>query len=146
MSKAKIFPKLSGGNSFLFFNRFLNVRFSGRCHFILTASLLEKSNVAIFDFFAFVLPHKNKCINVFMWVKIYSIPVCINFCLIASVYTHMGSEGPPTARYCNFHHLRGNESWQVMSKFVHFTSVHFPDLNQNSCNNLNNVKSDLRIH
>ena len=46
----------------------------------------------------------------FMWVKIYSIPVCINFCLIASVYTHMGSEGPPTARYCNFHHLRGNES------------------------------------
>ena len=82
----------------------------------------------------------------FMWVKIYSIPVCINFCLIASVYTHMGSEGPPTARYCNFHHLRGNESWQVMSKFVHFTSVHFPDLNQNSCNNLNNVKSDLRIH
>ena len=72
LSKAKIFPKLSGGNSFLFFNRFLNVRFSGRCHFILTASLLEKSNVAIFDFFAFVLPHKNKCINVFDKSKIYN--------------------------------------------------------------------------
>ena len=32
-----------------------------------------------------------------------------------------------------------------MSKFVQFTDVHFPGLNRNSYNNLNNVKLDLNI-
>ena len=61
LSKAKLFPIFSAGNSFLFFSRFWNVRFSGRCHFIVTVFVLEmkKANTAIFNFS--VLPHKNKC-------------------------------------------------------------------------------------
>ena len=31
----------------------------------------------------------------------------------------------------------------MMSKLVQFTDVHFPDLNPNSYDNLNNVKLDL---
>ena len=27
---------------------------------------------------------------------------------------------------------RGNERWELISKFVQFTGVHFPDLNPNS--------------
>ena len=32
-----------------------------------------------------------------------------------------------------------------MSKFVQFTGVHFPDLNPNSYENLNNMKLDLNV-
>ena len=37
----------------------------------------------------------------------------------------------------------GNERWQLMSKFVQFTSVHFSDLNPNFHGNLKNIKLDL---
>ena len=39
----------------------------------------------------------------------------------------------------------GNESWQLMSKLVQFTDVHFPDLNPTSYDNLNNMKLDLNV-
>ena len=39
----------------------------------------------------------------------------------------------------------GNERSQLMSKLVQITDVHFPDLNSNSTNNLNNMKLDLNI-
>ena len=34
----------------------------------------------------------------------------------------------------------GNERWQLISKFVQFTRVHFPDLNPNFYGSLKNVK------
>ena len=37
----------------------------------------------------------------------------------------------------------GNERWQLISKFIQFISVHFPDLNKNPYDNLNNMKLDL---
>ena len=40
-------------------------------------------------------------------------------------------------------HMGGNERWQVMSKLLQFTSVHFPDLNPNSYDSLSNMKLDL---
>ena len=40
----------------------------------------------------------------------------------------------------------GNEEWQLMSKLIQLTSVHFPDLKPNSYDNLNNLKlSDLNV-
>ena len=39
----------------------------------------------------------------------------------------------------------GNERWQMMSKLVQFTGVHFPDLNPNSYDDLNNMKLDLNV-
>ena len=39
----------------------------------------------------------------------------------------------------------GNERSQLISKFVQFASVHFPDLNPNSYDNLNNMKLDLKL-
>ena len=39
----------------------------------------------------------------------------------------------------------GNERWQLMSKLVQFTDVHFPDLNPTSYDNLNNMKLDLNV-
>ena len=61
LSKAKIFPNFSAGNSFLFFKRFWNVRLSDRCHFISYCkfSCLKKVSIIIFTFS--VLQHKNKC-------------------------------------------------------------------------------------
>ena len=52
LSKAKIFPNFSAGNSFLFFKRFWNVRLSDRCHFISYCkfSCLKKVNIIIFNF------------------------------------------------------------------------------------------------
>ena len=38
-----------------------------------------------------------------------------------------------------------NERWQVMSKLVQFTGVHFPDLNPNSYDNLNIMNLDLNV-
>ena len=40
----------------------------------------------------------------------------------------------------------GNKGRQVMSKFVQFTAVHFPDLNPNSYDNVSNMKLDLNLH
>ena len=53
LSKAKIYLNFSTGSGFLFFNRFWNIRFSDRCHFILTVFLLEKSQYSYFQFFCF---------------------------------------------------------------------------------------------
>ena len=39
----------------------------------------------------------------------------------------------------------GNEKRQEMSKLVQFTDAHFPDLNPNSYDNLNNMKLDLKL-
>ena len=39
----------------------------------------------------------------------------------------------------------GNERWQLMSKLVQITGVHFPDLNPNSCDNLDNIELDLNV-
>ena len=50
----------------------------------------------------------------------------------------MKSEGPQTASICILQ--CGNEILQLMSKLVQFTGVHFPDLNPNSYDNLNNLK------
>ena len=50
----------------------------------------------------------------------------------------MKSEGPQTASICILQ--CGNEILQLMSKRVQFTGVHFPDLNPNSYDNLNNLK------
>ena len=59
LSKANLFPNFSAGNSELFFNRFWNVRFSDRWHFIVTVFFLKKTNAAISNFS--VLPYENKC-------------------------------------------------------------------------------------
>ena len=37
-----------------------------------------------------------------------------------------------------------NERWQLMSKLVQLTDMHFPDLNPNSYDNLNNMKLDYK--
>ena len=50
----------------------------------------------------------------------------------------MKSEGPQTASICILQ--CSNEILQLMSKLVQFTGVHFPDLNPNSYDNLNNLK------
>ena len=50
----------------------------------------------------------------------------------------MKSEGPQTASICILQ--CGNEILQLMSKLLQFTGVHFPDLNPNSYDNLNNLK------
>ena len=50
----------------------------------------------------------------------------------------MKSEGPQTASICILQ--CGNEILQLMSKLVQFTGAHFPDLNPNSYDNLNNLK------
>ena len=50
----------------------------------------------------------------------------------------MKSEGPQTASICILQ--CGNEILQLISKLVQFTGVHFPDLNPNSYDNLNNLK------
>ena len=39
----------------------------------------------------------------------------------------------------------GNKRWQLMPKPVQVTSVHFPDLNPNSYDNLNNMKLDMSV-
>ena len=58
----------------------------------------------------------------------------------------MKSEGPPNCMHefeiCTSSQ-DGNERWQLILKFVQFTSVHFPDLNPNSYDNLNSMKLDL---
>ena len=33
----------------------------------------------------------------------------------------------------------GNERWKLMSKLGQFTGVHFPELNPNTYDNLNNI-------
>ena len=53
----------------------------------------------------------------------------------------MKSEGPPRCTSLQ----SGNERRQSMSKHVHFTGAHFPDLNPNSYGNLSNMKLDLNI-
>ena len=39
----------------------------------------------------------------------------------------------------------GYERWQLISKLVQFTDVHFPDLNSNSYDDLNNMKLDWNV-
>ena len=55
----------------------------------------------------------------------------------------MKSEGPwfATAWICNLHCSQGgNEGLELVPKLVQFTDAHFPDINSNSCGNLNNLK------
>ena len=39
----------------------------------------------------------------------------------------------------------GNEVWKLMSKLFKFTGEHFPDLNLNTYDHLNNKKLDLNV-
>ena len=57
------------GNSFLIFNRFWKVRFSDKCHFIVTAFLLEKSQYRFFFTFS-VLPYKCKHFHFFLFISV----------------------------------------------------------------------------
>ena len=49
LPKASVFPNFSACNSFLLFNRFWNVRFSDRSHFIGEVFLLEKRHYSYFQ-------------------------------------------------------------------------------------------------
>ena len=53
LSKAKIFPNFSAGNSFLFINRFWNVIVSDKRHFIVKVFFLKKEPIELFSIFLF---------------------------------------------------------------------------------------------
>ena len=48
-------------------------------------------------------------------------------------------------QFAPVHKVAMSEIWQLMSKLVQFTDVHFPDLSPNSYENLNNMKWNLSV-
>ena len=67
------------------------------------------------------------------------------FLLDSLVYTHMKSEVPPTHEFAvHTSSQGGKERWKLMSKFVQFTSVYFPDRNSHCYDNLKNMKLNLK--
>ena len=73
--------------------------------------------------------------------------LCVDLFLLDSlVYTHTWNlkdhQLHEFATYTSSHG-GNNERWQLMSKLVQFTSVHYPDLNPNSYGSLSNMKVAL---
>ena len=146
----------------LFFNRFWNVRFSERCNSIATF-LLEKNQHSFFQFFSlttwkwvFLINLRNITVTwifkmaTFMWV-IFNCLCVENFsCLMIAyawyVHPHEVSKVHQLHEFAIcISSQGGNERWQLMSKLVQFTDVHFLDLNSDSYDNLNSMKLDLHV-
>ena len=115
-------------------------------------SCLKKADIAIFNFS--VLRHTNKCfwkiLNIYLLYgylrkqslceSILTVPVCSLFILRWNLKVHQLHEFAIYTRSQG-----GNERWQMMSKLIQFITVHFPDLNPNSYDNLNTMKLDLNV-
>ena len=83
----------------------------------------------------------------FMWIN-FKLCLCVDFLLLDSL-VHAPAWNLKVHQRHEFvictSSEGGNERWQLMSKLAQFTGVHFPELNPNSYDNLNNIKLDLNV-
>ena len=126
--------------------------FSDRCHFIVSFPAWTKP-IQIFSNFLFYsvklcVFHKFKYRAV-MWLFKIEKFMCISFsCSCVQTFSYLIAWCTLTwnPKVHQLHEFAictssqgGNERWQLISKFIQFNCVNFPDLNPNSHDNLSNM-------